>query len=71
MTVNLPRQTRPEPYPEEAVRFADALEAIMGEATHDLEQIVARLNARGVAAGGRQTWTPETLRAYLAELAEG
>ena len=63
-------QTRPEPpYPPEVTAFADALEAIMGDGTHELDGIAAALNARGVAAGGRTRWTPATLSAYFAELA--
>jgi hypothetical protein len=71
MTANQPRQTRPEPYPDDVVRFGDALEAVMSDRTYDLDGIVAGLNARGVTAGGRTAWTAESLRAYLVELAEG
>ena len=63
-------QSRPDPpYPAEVTAFADQLEAIMADGTHDLGAIVAALNARGVTAGGRARWTPETLSAYFAELA--
>jgi hypothetical protein len=63
-------QTRPDPpYPAEVTAFADQLEAIMADGTHDLGAIAAALNARGVFAGGRASWTPETLGAYFAELA--
>jgi hypothetical protein len=63
-------QTRPEPpYPPDASAFADQLEAIMADGTHDLPSIAAALNARRVVAGGRATWTPEILSTYFAELA--
>ena len=63
-------QTRPaEGYPAEASVFGDALEDIMGDGTHDLPAIAAALNARNVASGGYTSWTPETLSAYLATLA--
>jgi hypothetical protein len=63
-------QTRPAaPYPAEAVAFADALEAIMADGTHDLGALAAGLNARDVRAGGHTAWTSETLSAYLAALA--
>jgi hypothetical protein len=63
-------QTRPDPpYPPEVTAFADQLEAIMADGTYDLGAIVAALNARGVSAGGHGTWTPESLSAYFAELA--
>ena len=67
---DLGRQTKPAPYPPDVVRFGDALERIMGDGTHDLEGIVAQLNACGVTAGGHTRWTPQSLRAYLAELAQ-
>jgi hypothetical protein len=63
-------QTRPDPpYPPEARAFADQLEAIMADGTYDLYAIAAALNARRVSAGGRGTWTPESLSAYFSELA--
>jgi hypothetical protein len=63
-------QTAPAmPYPSDVTAFADALEALMADGTHDLTGIVAGLNARHVAAGGRAQWTPESLTAYFAELA--
>jgi hypothetical protein len=63
-------QTRPEqPYAPEVSAFADALEAVMADGTHGLAEIAAGLNARHVAAGCRSNWTPETLSAYFAELA--
>jgi hypothetical protein len=63
-------QTAPEqPYPAEASAFADRLEEIMGDGTYDLDAIAGALNARHVVSGGRETWTPETLAAYFAELA--
>jgi hypothetical protein len=34
-----------------------------------LDGIAAGLNLRHVTAGGRSSWTPETLSAYLADLA--
>jgi hypothetical protein len=52
-------QTRPDPpYSPEVTAFADRLEAIMGDGTHDLDGIAAALNM-----------TPAALSAYLAELA--
>ncbi len=63
-------QTRPgQAYAPEVTAFGDALEAVMADGTHDLAGIAAGLNARHVAAGGRSDWTPETLSAYFAELA--
>ena len=63
-------QTRPaQGYPPEASAFADALEAVMADGTHDLPGIAAALNAEGTTVVGRPGWTPETLAAYLAELA--
>jgi hypothetical protein len=63
-------QTRPDPpYPAEVSAFADQLEEIMADGTHDLEAIVAALNARGVVSGGHKSWTAETLSAYFAKLA--
>ena len=63
-------QTRPDPpYPAEVTAFADQLEAVMADGTYDLAAIAAALNARRVVSGGRSTWTPETLSAYFAELA--
>ena len=70
MALDPARQTCPVPYPPEADRFGDALEAIMGDGTHDLAGIAEGLNRRGVAAGGRTVWTPDALSVYLAELAE-
>ncbi len=66
---DLGRQTKPVPYPDEVVRFGDALESIMEDGTHDLDAIVAQLNARGVRVGDRTTWTPESFRTLVAELA--
>ena len=61
------RQTAPEPpYPAAASAFADELEAVMADGTHDLAGIAAALNER--AAGGTP-WTPERLAAELATLA--
>jgi hypothetical protein len=63
-------QTRPDPpYPAEVSAFADHLEAVMADGTYDLGAIATALNARHVVAGGHETWTPETLSAYFAELA--
>jgi hypothetical protein len=63
-------QTRPDPpYPPEVTAFADQLEAIMADGTYDLGAIAAALNARQVSAGGHGAWTPESLSAYFAELA--
>jgi hypothetical protein len=63
-------QTRPDPpYPAEVTAFADQLEAIMADGTYDLGAIAAALNARKVSAGGHGTWTPESLGAYFAQLA--
>lgn len=63
-------QTRPDqPYPAEVTAFADHLEAIMADGTHDLAALAAALTARRVVAGGHDAWTPETLSRYLAELA--
>lgn len=63
-------QTRPDPpYPAEVTAFADALEAIMADGTHELAAIAAALNERSICSGGRERWTPETLSAYFAELA--
>jgi hypothetical protein len=68
--LDLFHQTRPDPpYPAEVTAFADQLEAIMADGTHDLAAIAAALNDRRVSAGGRASWTPETLSAYFAELA--
>ena len=67
---DLGRQTKPTPYPPDVVRFGDALERIMGEGIHDLEGIVAQLNARGVTAGGHTRWTAPSFSAYVAELAQ-
>lgn len=62
------RQTAPSPpYPAAATAFADALEAVMADGTHDLPGIVAALNAR--AAAGSDPWTPERLAAEFAALA--
>jgi hypothetical protein len=67
---NLFYQTRPDPpYPAEITAFADQLEEIMADGTHDLDAIVAALNARQISAGGHTTWTAESLSAYFAELA--
>lgn len=63
-------QTRPyPPYPAEVTVFADHLEAIMADGTHDLAAIAAALNARRVSVAGHDAWTPETLSRYFAELA--
>ncbi len=63
-------QTRPTPpYPAEATVFADALEDIMADGTHDLAGLAAGLNARRISAGGTVAWTPENLSTYLAALA--
>jgi hypothetical protein len=63
-------QTRPDPpYPPDVSAFADELEAIMADGTHDLAAIAAALNARGIASGGHTAWSPETLAAYFAALA--
>ena len=67
---DLSHQTRPgAPYPPEVTAFADALEAIMADGTHDLAGLAAALNARHAVAGGHATWTPEILGAYFAQLA--
>jgi hypothetical protein len=63
-------QTRPDPpYPAEVTAFADQLEAIMADGTYDLAAIAAALNARRAFPDGRGSWTPESLSAYFAELA--
>jgi hypothetical protein len=63
-------QTRPATgYPAEATAFADALEDIMADGTHDLDGLAAGLNARRVSAGGTAAWTPANLSTYLAALA--
>jgi hypothetical protein len=63
-------QTAPEPpYPPEVSAFADRLEEIMGAGTHDLDGIVAGLNARRTASEGHSAWTRDVLMTYLAELA--
>jgi hypothetical protein len=67
---DLGRQTKPAPYPPDVIRFGDALESIMGEGIHDLDGIVAGLNARGIVAGGHVAWTAESFSAYVAELAQ-
>ena len=67
---DLGRQTKPTPYPPDVVRFGDALERIMGEGIHDLEGIVAQLNARGVTAAGHVRWTPQSFSAFVADLAQ-
>jgi hypothetical protein len=62
------RQTAPSGgYPPDAVALGDALEAVMDEGPHDLEGIVAALNARFPHAS---PWTAETLAAKLHQLAE-
>ena len=66
---DLGRQTKPVPYPDEVVRFGDALESIMEDGTHDLDAIVAQLNARGVRVGDQTAWTPENFRTLVAALA--
>jgi hypothetical protein len=61
------RQTAPEPpYSAAASAFADELEAVMADGTHDLAGIAAALNAR---APGAAPWTAERLAAELATLA--
>jgi hypothetical protein len=61
------RQTAPvTPYSPAAVTLADELEAVMDDGTHDLPGIAAALNARGATT----PWTPESLAAELAKLAE-
>jgi hypothetical protein len=63
-------QTRPAAgYPADATAFADALELIMADGTHDLDGIAAALNARKIVGAGNAHWTPATLGAYLASLA--
>jgi hypothetical protein len=63
-------QTRPDPpYSAEVTAFADQLEAIMADGTHDLGAIAAALNVRKVSAGGNASWTPHTLSVYLVKLA--
>ena len=63
-------QTRPDPpYPAEVSVFADALEDIMADGTYDLAAVASALNARRIESGGRKDWSPETLSAYFAELA--
>lgn len=67
---NLFYQTRPAAgYPADVTAFGDALEAIMADGTHDLPAIAAGLNARKIVSGGHRDWTPESLSAYLATLA--
>lgn len=63
-------QTLPKDgYPPEATAFADALEDVMADGTHDLPAIAAALTSRGIIANGHTEWTPENLSAYLATLA--
>jgi hypothetical protein len=59
----------PNPYPPEVDAFADALENIMRDRTYALGDIAAGLNQRGISCAGNASWTPETLAAYLAQLA--
>jgi hypothetical protein len=61
-------QTRPLPYPEDVERFADAIEEVMSDGTHELDAIADGLNARDVSAGGRERWNCDVLASYLAEL---
>ena len=56
-------------YPADATALADALEDVMADGTHDLDGIAAALNRRGSTAAGQAGWTPESLAAELAELA--
>ena len=56
-------------YPADATAFADALEDVMADGTHDPAGIAAALNARKISAGGTSEWTAERLTTYLAQLA--
>jgi len=63
-----PHQTRPASWPAALTRFADALEAVLTDAPHELPAIVAGLNERGFLAPDGRPWTEDSLRARLAEL---
>lgn len=71
MTADPFHQTAPDPpYAPDVNAFADDLEAVMSDGTHDLAGIAAALSARRTVAGGHRSWTPETLSVFLAGLAK-
>jgi hypothetical protein len=51
--------------------LGDGLESVFGSGVHDLDGVVAALNAGGVRPPHGGDWTAESLRAELHRLAEG
>ncbi len=64
----LAHQSRARTLTEAEQALADALEAIFAQKLTDFNEVVAQLNARGVAAPG-QPGHPWTLASFTAEIA--
>jgi hypothetical protein len=50
-------------------RLGDALEAAFADGVHDLPELIARLNAEGVAAPDGAPWTEARFESAMKELA--
>ncbi|MGE3933156.1 MAG: recombinase-like helix-turn-helix domain-containing protein [Rhodospirillaceae bacterium] len=64
---NVPWQTRAAPQTDYERALADALEHILAE-THDLDGIVAGLNAAGLRTPDGKAWTPDSFQAVIKRL---
>lgn len=64
-----PYQARSRPPTGYEEAFADELESIYGQGTHELPGVVAALNETGVRPAGGMDWTEESFTAELARLA--
>ena len=64
-------QSRTRAPAAEEIRLALALEAILAQGTHDLDGILAGLDAASVAAPGGGAWTEQAFRAEMSRLGRG
>lgn len=65
-----PFQVRNRPPTSYENAMSAELEAIYGRGIHDLAGVTGALNETGIRPPGGTEWTPQTLRAELARLAE-
>ena len=66
---NIRHQTQIDAPPSDySTALADRLEEIFGRGIHDLDGIVAALNADGPAPEGAESWTAEVFEAEMKRL---
>lgn len=67
---NIIFQTRGAPLSAFEDRLADALMAVFDEGAHELDAVVAGLNARAVTDADGQPWTAQSLTTCLQQLGD-